>query len=657
MELDPVSYGCWPSPVTAQMLTTADLRFAEICVDGSTCWWSENRPEESGRTQLVRRNEEGLRADVLPGGFNARTMVHEYGGGAWTVDAGTVVFSNFADQRIYRLHDGATEPVAISPVPSTERGWRYGDLSIVSGPGWGGSRWVLAVRESHETDVLTGHGEPVNEIVAVPLDGSAVHNPDQVVVLVTGPDFVASPCAYDGRLAWVQWNHPNMPFDNTSLLVADVIEDGGVLGLGSQQLVRGGTDDVPESVMQPRWSDSGELWFISDRSNWWNLYRWDGREEQHVAPVDAELGNPPWPLGKRDYDFFPDGRIVSVINSNGQGGLAIIDPSQPDQPPQPVHCGLTAVQQVAALASGEVLTVAGGPTLAFTAALVSLDGEVTALRDSGEGDLGAAWWAIGEPMAYASAGGRIARAVFYAPRNPDVRPPDDALPPLVVILHGGPTGKTDTALRHSVQYWTTRGFAVADLDYTGSAGYGRDYRRALYGKWGVADVEDCLAIVRHLAAEGRIDGRRTAIRGGSAGGFTTLAALTNPDNTFATGASYYGVADLMALVQDTHKFESRYLDQLVGPLPEAAQVYRERSPITHIERLAVPVVLFQGAEDRVVPPEQSRMIARALKENGLDCEYVEFEGEQHGFRKSETIVRAAGIELAFYRRVFGLQDV
>lgn len=656
MQPDLIPYGRWPSPVTAEMLTTPSLSSAEIRVDGNSCWWSENRPDEGGRTQLVRRDGAGNHNDVLPDGFHARTLVHEYGGGAWTASADTLVFCNFADQRIYRVDPGAAEPEAISPVPETDRGWRYGDLRVVSGAGWGDGRWVLAVRESHEPEILARHGEPVNEIVALPIDGAAADEATAVTVLVTGADFVSSPSAYRGRLAWVQWEHPNMPFDNTTLFVADVLGHHGAPRLGQPRLVAGETDEAPESVMQPRWSDSGDLWFLSDRSNWWNLYRWDGQTTTHVAPAEAELGSPAWVLGSRTYDFASDGSIATIINKDGYGGLAVVDPDHPEQAPRPMACGLTAVQQLVALPTGHVLTIAGGPSQPMTAIRVSLDGDVEVLAGSAQTDLDAQWWSIGEPTEYPSANGRAARAVFYPPRNPQVTPPADARPPLVVILHGGPTAQTHTALRPGVQYWTTRGFAVADVDYTGSTGYGRDYRRALYGQWGVVDVEDCIAIVAHLASAGLVDSSRAAIRGGSAGGFTTLAVLTHPDNPCAAGASYFGVADLMALAKDTHKFESRYLDQLLGPLPDAIDVYRERSPMTHIERLAVPLALFQGADDPVVPPEQSRMIAAAVTDKGLDCVYVEFAGEQHGFRRSDSIIRAAETELAFYRRVFGLDD-
>lgn len=649
MEPEPTTYGCWPSPVTAQMLTRPSLALAEIQADDAACWWSESRPGEGGRTQLVRRDEFGGRVDVLPEGYDARTLVHEYGGGAWTVDAGTVVFSNLVDQRIYRLDPGTAEPVVISPAPESEKGLRYGDLHVVSGPGWAGSRWVLAVRESHEPMALERNGEPVNEIVAVPLDGSAADDASDVVVLVTGPDFVSSARTHDGRLAWVQWEHPNMPFDNTSLLVADLVDDD-TPRLGQPRLVAGDG----ESVMQPRWSSEGDLWFLSDRNNWWNLYRRDGEGTTHVAPVDAELGHPAWGLNNTTYDFLPDGRIVSVLVEQGHSGLVVLDPGRPTESPQPIDCGLTAVQKVAALPSGQVLTVAGAPSFPLSTAIVTLDGDVEVVsRDEGI-DLGPEWWSAGRPTEYPSGDGRTAHAVVYLPRNPEVTPRPDTRPPLVVMLHGGPTSRTDTSLRFGIQYWTTRGFAVADVNYTGSTGYGRDYRRALYGRWGVVDVEDCLAVVRKLAREGVVDASRAAIRGGSAGGFTTLAALTHPENAFATGANYFGVADLMALARETHKFESRYLDQLVGPLPEAVEVYRDRSPITHVDRLTVPLIVLQGAEDPVVPPEQSRMIVEAVRAKGLECEYVEFEGEQHGFRRSDSIVRATEAELAFYRRVFGL---
>ncbi len=654
MHVEDSPFGTWPSPVTARMLTTPSVGRAEVRADGTSVWWNESRPDEDGRAQLVRRTVDGRRADILPSGYDARSRVHEYGGGAWTVHDGTVLFTNFADQRVYRLDPGATVPLAITPDPTARCGWRYADLRIVHGKLWGGSTWVVAVRESHEPDALAQHGEPANEVVAFPLDGSAADRRDDVVVLVTGPDFVASPRAGAGRLAWVQWDHPNMPFDNTSLWVADLSSDQRVPTLGASRRVAGGTTEHPEAVMEPRWDAAGDLWFISDRSSWWNLYRWDGRAATHIAPLEAELGHPAWGLGASTYGFLPDGRVVAALTRHGRSDLVVVDPHLPERSPVRLETGLSAVQQVVVAQNGEVVAVAGGPERPLTTPTVDHDGEVRELRPSADVGGGSEWWSPGEPIEFPSADGRVARAVLYRPHNPQVTPPAGTRPPLVVILHGGPTSQADTSLRYAVQFWTTRGFAVADVNYTGSTGYGRDYRRALYGRWGVVDVEDCLAVLRHLDDAGVVDGSRAAIRGGSAGGFTTLAVLTHPANVFATGASYFGVADLEALALHTHKFESRYLDQLLGPLPGAQAVYRERSPILHVDRLTVPLAVFQGADDPVVPPEQSRMIVSAVRDKGLACEYVEFEGEQHGFRRSESIVRAAETELAFYRKVFGL---
>lgn len=652
MSTQTLPFGRWPSPVSAEMLTLPNLGYAEIHVDGTTCWWSEARPEEGGRTQLVRRGPHGDGEDVLPPGFDARTRVHEYGGGAWTVEDGTVVLANLADQRLYRLDPGAREPVALTPEPVARAGLRYGDLSVVAPGTWGDAGWVLAVRESHEPEVLETHGEPVNAVVAVPLDGSAATAPDAVAVLVSGPDFVATPRAHGRRIAWIQWDHPSMPWDSTTLYVAEVDAASDRPAIRSARPVAG--HDTPQAVMRPRWSAGGDLWFLSDVTDWWNLYRWDGSDTTHVAPVDGEIGGPAWALGGVPYDLLPDGRIVAGLTREGLTRLVLVDPAAPSQPPRPLDTGLSDVRQVRALPDGRVLAVAGGHTLAFSAVLVSPDGEVEVLSGRDGPDLDPAWWSAGRPVAYPSYDGRTAHAVFYPPASPDCTGPEGSLPPLVVMLHGGPTSSSGTALRMGVQYWTTRGFAVADLDYTGSTGYGRPYRRALYGRWGLVDVEDCLTVVRHLADTGVVDGSRAAIRGGSAGGFTTLAALAHPENTFATGASYYGVADLMALARDTHKFESRYLDQLVGPLPEQRDVYRERSPITHVDRIDVPLLVLQGSEDPVVPPAQSRMIVEALRAKGVECEYVELAGEAHGFRRADSVVRAAETELAFYQRVLGL---
>ncbi|MCF2526208.1 S9 family peptidase [Yinghuangia soli] len=681
-------YGSWPSPITAEALVAGAASPGEVRVDGADVWWSESRPSEGGREQLVRRAAGGERVDVLPEGVSARTRVHEYGGGAWAVRGGVLVYANWADQRLYRLDPGSAEPVPVTPEPSVPHGWRFADAEIVPAGVWGPGAWAVAVRESHEPTAVEAHGEAVNEIVAIPLDGSAVAAPGAVRVLVTGPDFVSSPrvAPGGGALAWTQWNHPDMPWDATELVVARV--DAGADGpeLTGAEVVAGGPG---ESVVQPTWAPDDSLWFASDRRDgWWNLHRVGaGGQVEVVAPVDAEIGGPQWRFGASWFAFLADGRVACALERDGLYDLAIADPVRPEQPPQAVVTGLTWVDQVAAGPAGgaDIVLVGAAPAEEAEPLGVSLQhAHVVAAGDEGDPDdtefdimgtaeapevghallerlrparesvVGREWFSIPEPISFPSADGRVAYGILYRPRNPEAAAPAGTLPPLLVSIHGGPTAMTRAMLTLNIQYWTTRGFAVVDVNYGGSTGYGRPYRELLNGAWGVVDVQDCIAAARHLAGTGVADPGKLAIRGGSAGGFTTLAALAAGD-TFAAGANHFGVADLAALARDTHKFESRYLDRLVGPYPEAADRYKELSPINHTDDLSCPLAVFQGLEDEVVPPAQSQMIVDAVRAKGLPYVYLTFEGEQHGFRKAENIIRCREAELWFFGKVFGFE--
>ncbi|MDI2125164.1 S9 family peptidase [Yinghuangia seranimata] len=587
------------------------------------------------------------------------------------------------------------EPVAVTPEPSVAHGWRYADMEIVPAGLWGEAAWVVAVRENHEPEVLEGHGEAVNEVVAFPLAGAG--SVDDVAVLVSGPDFVSSPrVAPDGSaLAWVQWNHPNMPWDATELVVGRVEFDKDGPRLGGDEVVAGGPG---ESVMQPLWAPDGALWFTSDRrGGWWNLHRVGaGGQVEVVAPVDAEIGEPQWVFGQRSFAFLPDGRVVCALSHGGLSDLAVVDPARPELAPEALVTGLTYVDQVAAGPVGDgpdIVLIGAAPTVEAEPLGVSLPhGDApTAPRDTGErdvettlglggdalsvvdGGLGGGhallerlrparesvvtpeWISVPEPIAYPSAEGRTAYAILYRPRNPEAQAPEGTLPPLIVSTHGGPTSMARATLRLDIQYWTTRGFAYLDVNYGGSTGYGRAYRELLNDAWGVVDVQDVEAGARHLAETGVVDGTKLGIRGGSAGGFTTLATLAFGGGTFTAGANHFGVADLTALAKDTHKFESRYLDGLVGPYPEAAATYEQRSPINHTDGIACPLAVFQGLEDEVVPPAQSEMIVEAVRAKGLPYVYLAFEGEQHGFRKVENIIRTREAELWFFGKVFGFE--
>ena len=652
-------YGSWPSPITAASLVEGAASVGELRIDGEDIWWSESRPSEGGRTQLVRRTADGERHDVLPDGANARTRVHEYGGGAWCVAGGVVAWNDWSDQRLRSLDVGAAgrgEPMLLTPEPAERHGWRYADL--VPGPD---GRWIVCVRETHG---LPGSTEAVNELVAVPADGSTAEDADRVVVLVTGPDFVASPrLSADGRwLAWTQWQHPDMPWDGTELWAARFDPTGATVT--GARLVAGGRG---ESIIQPEWvpgpPDDGapRLVACSDRTGWWNPYSWDigerGGEEEPVAlaPIDAEVGGPQWVFGERWYAVLADGGVVATASADGVDSLVVMRPGTSGV--RRLDLPFTSYSQVGALGADEVVVVAAGPDAEPAPVWIRISSpepqpEAERLRPPRDLDVGAEWFSAPAPIDFPTSDGAVAHALLYRPHNPDVSGPATERPPLLVFSHGGPTGAARTMLQLGIQFWTSRGFAVVDVDYRGSTGYGRPYRDALKGRWGIADVDDCVAAARWLADQGIVDPERLAIRGGSAGGFTTLAALAFHD-TFAAGCSRYGVADLEALATDTHKFESRYLDSLVGPWPEAKATYDERSPINHVDRLDRPLLVQQGREDEVVPPAQSQVIVDALAAKGVSHAYLEFEGEQHGFRRAENIIRSLEAELWFYGRVFG----
>jgi dipeptidyl aminopeptidase/acylaminoacyl peptidase len=623
-------YGSWPTPFTSELVVADAVRLGELAVDGTAVVWAEGRPSEGGRTQLVRRGADGVCVDLLPDGCNARTAVHEYGGAAWWVRDGVVWFTNWADQRLYRLEQGA-EPQPLTPEPATPRGDRFADGDLAPD----GSS-IVCVRERHNGPSAT---EVVNEVVRI--DARTPSGPE---VLVTGSDFVAAPrLSPDGtRLAWIRWDHPSMPWDATELVVR-------VLADGEETVIAGGPG---ESVTEPRWHPDGSLWFISDRSDWWNLYRFaPGADIATVVRMDAEIGVAPWVFGQARYAVLPDGSVVFARKRCGYDGLAH---RSPDGTVTDLEVPFSRVATVRAALDGTVVVVAGSPTQETGVHRVDVDfGVVETLRPPRDLGVDAGFVSVPEHVAFPSADGRTAYALFYPPAHPDLTGPEGDLPPLIVEIHGGPTAAAEPVFSTAVQYWTSRGFAVVDVNYGGSTGYGRAFREELLGQWGVVDVADCLAAARYLARMGRVDGARLTIRGGSAGGFTTLAALARDDTPFAAGADHFGVADLEALARDTHKFESRYLDRLVGPYPEARNVYVERSPIHHVDRLNRPLIVLQGSEDVIVPPAQSETIVDALRERKVPVAYLLFDGEQHGFRRAENIRRSLDAELSFYAQVLG----
>ena len=626
-------YGSWKSPITSDLIVSATVALGQIALDGEDIYWIEMRPSESGRNCIVRRTPDGQITDVTPQGFNARTRVHEYGGGDFAVREGTVYFSNFTDQRVYRQDTPSSAPQAITP----EESFRYSDFVIDER-----RRRLVAVREDHTTEGR----EAVNTIVSLSLEGDAE---DGGRVVVSGNDFYASPrISPDGaRISWLTWNHPNMPWDGCELWAGDLDEDGSI---NNPRRVAGGAD---ESIFQPEWSPAGALYFVSDRSNWWNIYRLD--DAGAVEPVfesEAEFGMPQWGFAMSTYAFAGAERIVCLYNKRGNWNLAVLDTRSKQL--KKVELPYTEIAQVRADARRAVFR-AGSPTQRL--AIVELDLETrrtSVLRRASDTAIDEGYISTPRAIEFPTEGGRTAHAFFYAPRNRDFNAPEGERPPLLVKCHGGPTAATSTTLRLETQYWTSRGVAVLDVNYGGSTGYGREYRQRLNGEWGVVDVDDCVNGAKYLIERGEVDGARCVITGGSAGGYTTLNALTFRD-AFRAGASHFGISDLTVFVGDTHKFESRYLDRLVGPYPERADLYFERSSINFTERLSCPVIFFQGLEDKVVPPNQAELMVEALRRKKLPVAYVAFEGEQHGFRKAENIKRALDGELYFYSRVFNFQ--
>jgi dipeptidyl aminopeptidase/acylaminoacyl peptidase len=621
-------YGAWASPIRIDDVVGDLIGLAEPWLDGDETYWLEARPSEGGRRALVRLALDGTMADLTPPPFNVRTRVHEYGGGSYTVSGGVIVFSNFADHRLYRLDPGAERPVAITAAGP----WRFADLRIDPR-----RLRVVAVREDH-----SGPGEARASIVAIPLSGAAAPE-----VLVHGPDFLAAPrLSPDGdRLAWLEWDHPDMPWNGSRLRTAAFAGDGT---LDEPVLAAGGPE---ESIAQPEWSPDGVLHFVSDRTGWWNLYRLlDGPLLDPLGPMEAEFADPAWIFGRSSYAFLPDGSLAATGRFDGRDHLFHV---RPDELVGEVGSPYTEFDGLCA-AAGSVVAVVGSPSeptvlARFDPATLAVAGVI---RRASRMALDPAIVSIPEPIQFPMPNGRVAHALFYPPRNPGFVAPDGERPPLVVESHGGPTSNASTALDLGKQLLTSRGIAIVDVDYGGSSGYGRAYRSALDGAWGVVDVDDCMAAARFLVDRGDVDAERLAITGGSAGGYTTLSALAFRD-VFAAGISRFGVGDLEALARDSHKFESHYMDRLVGPYPTAADVYRQRSPVHFLDQIACPVLVMQGLDDRVVPPSQAAAIVAALRSNGIPYAYLAFPGEGHGFRGAVAIRRSLEVELSFLSQVFG----
>jgi dipeptidyl aminopeptidase/acylaminoacyl peptidase len=632
-------YGSWRSPVTADAIVAGVVGLSQIQLDGDDIYWVEQRPAEQGRNVIVRRRPDGVVEDVTPAGFNARTRVHEYGGGAYLVHSGTVWFSNYTDQRLYR-QDAGSAPTPITPGQDV----RHADAVFDERRGR-----LITVREDHST----GSPWAVNTIVSLPatprLDPPSQGGRESSLTLVEGGDFYSSPrlSPSGSHLCWLTWNHPNMPWDGTELWIAEVTDEGG---LRAARKVAGGAE---ESIFQPSWSPDGVLYFTSDRTNWWNLYRWRGREVEPVAELPAELGTTQWLFGSSTYAVESERRAVCQVRSEGVARLALLEPDA--RRLKELDTPYTALSPSIQARAGRAYTIAGSPTEPFSLIAVELDsGRVEVLRRSAELSIDPRYLSVPEAIEFPTEGGVTAHAFFYPPKNPDYDAPVGELPPLIVYVHGGPTSAVSNALDLACQFWTTRGFAYLVVNYGGSSGYGREYRQRLNGQWGVVDVNDCVNAARYLVDRGLVDGHRVAISGGSAGGYTVLRALTATD-FFKAGASHYGISDLEVFHSDTHKFESMYDQTLVGRWPEDRHVYRERSAIHFVDRITAPVILFQGLEDKVVPPNQAELIVEAMRTKDLPVAYIAFEGEQHGFRMAKNIKRTLEAELYFYSRIFGFE--
>jgi dipeptidyl aminopeptidase/acylaminoacyl peptidase len=619
-------YGSWPSPLSAATVTAATPRIEGARFVGEDIWWGESVPSEGGRSAVRRRGADGAPHDILPAPWSARSRVHEYGGGAWTAtESGILLFVEKADQRVWALEEGE-EPRALTPA---DEAMRFGGLS------WQRGR-LLAVRETHD-----GSAVPRRDIVDIDLEGSGVRS------LVAGSDFVAHPALSPSGsyLAWIAWNHPDMPWDRSELRIGR-LEDGAV---AEWTIVAGDSS----ATLQPVWTDEDDVLYADDTTGRWNIWRRHlsaDLEGHPVAPADADTGGPLWVLGTRWFAPLDDGRIVAV-RTHGEDSLVLIGT---DGAVVPLEIPLTTEILVEDVRGTEVLVSGASAEAPSSLCVVDLSRpEASRLIHGGPPEWGSEWLPRPRPVSFDGPEGPV-HAFDYPPTNPDVHARAAERPPYVVLVHGGPTSHRGGAASGRVAYFTSRGIGVLDVNYGGSSGYGRAYRERLRGQWGVVDVQDVAAAARGLADAGAADPHRLAIAGGSAGGWTVLAALVATD-TFAAGISRYGVGDARALATGTHDFEARYLDGLIGPLPEAEQLYLDRSPLSHPERFRVPLLILQGADDPVVPPAQSEAIRDALADRGIPHAYIVYDGEGHGFRRAENVAHALETELAFLGAVFGFE--
>jgi dipeptidyl aminopeptidase/acylaminoacyl peptidase len=623
-------FGSWESTITTDLMLNSSVGLGEISIFNDDIYWIEMRANDGGRYVVVKRTLDGKESDAIPAEYNARTRVHEYGGGSYLMTEQGLVFANFSDQNLYLIdaNDNCRKL-------TNQENCRYADMIYDKY-----QQRLICVREDHSNK----SSEPVNTIVAIPFS-----DPDSETILLEGADFYANPrLSHDGKkLCWISWLHPNMPWDNTSLFISEINSAGG---LESAQLIAGG--DIDEAVCQPLWSPDDILYFISDRNNWWNIYRYTNDEVECVIELEAEFAVPQWSFRECNYDFVDQDSILAIYRQQGLAYLARINVHE--KTCRTISLPYTDIESLVCDRE-HACFLAASPTEFASVILFDIEQEsVSVIRKSNQLRLDQKYISIGETITFPVGEHDNAHAIFYRPQNRYFTGQDNEKPPLIVMSHGGPTGESHNGLKMVAQFFTSRGFAVLDVNYGGSSGYGRAYRQRLNSNWGIVDVNDCSKAALYAAEQGWVDKNRLAIRGGSAGGFTTLAALAFTD-VFKAGASHYGVSDLEALAKETHKFESRYLDTLIGKYPEEQAVYKNRSPVNAVDKLSCPVIFFQGMEDKIVLPNQAEMMVDALKQKGIPVVYIAYEGEQHGFRQAKNIKRTLEAELYFYSTIFNFE--
>ncbi|MDG1438429.1 MAG: prolyl oligopeptidase family serine peptidase [Emcibacteraceae bacterium] len=615
-------YGSWESPITAELTTQNAVGLRSVRLDGDDLYWIESRPEEGGRRAIVKRDADGNVTDAIPEEFSSRTRVHEYGGGSYFVENGVIYFSNHSDQKLYR-YNGEGTPEAL-----TTDGYRYADCIMDTN-----HNQLICTQEDH-----TEEGEPVNTLVAVSLDGGG-----KVRTLFSGTDFVSSSAlSPDGNsLVWITWDHPNMNWDDTKMWKARVTDQGSLSGTSTI------IQRKSLSVQEPRWNADGELYYISDPTGWWNFQKFEDDESRSLTRKQIEFGKS-GALGAHSWAFYGDDQIIAKYESEGTSHLATVDLG--NGAVEEIETPYVSISKV--YSNGNKVYILGATTTTATEIAEYDDGDFITVRKSQDALVDDSYISEPEAITFPNLKGEATHAFYYAPKNADYEAPEDTLPPTIVRLHGGPVGATNSAFRMSRQFWTSRGFAIIDINYGGSTGYGRSYRERLRGQWGIVDIDDTKAAIDYIVDQGLADREKLLIAGGSAGGYSVLVALSQHD-IFAAGANYFGISDLEVLARDTHKYESRFLDSLIGRYPEDIDIYKDRSPINHLDGFSSPLITFQGLLDEVVPPNQSELIVSALREKGVPVAYYPYEGEYHGFGKKENIIHSLESELVFYGKILG----